>query len=234
MKLIVVTGSSRGLGKKIAQHYLAEGFVVAGCSRGDSSIVHEHYFHQSLDLASEKDVRSWVRQLRKGEYQIEGLICSAGMVRAALFLSITPDDVMDAFIQNNFVGVFHVMREVSKLMAANRYGRIIAITSTLVSLHEEGSSIYSATKAAVTEMTKILAKELASSGVTCNIVAPGLMDTGPSRELSKSGDWKQRMLEKQTIERVIELDEVCHACDFFISPKASSITGQTIHLGLVT
>jgi NAD(P)-dependent dehydrogenase (short-subunit alcohol dehydrogenase family) len=102
----------------------------------------------------------------------------------------------------------------------------------MVPLHQEGTACYSATKAGVQEMTKVLAKELAPQGITCNVIAPAMMDTEASQELAKDNDWKERMLRLQTIPRVIAMEEVCHVADFFVSPQSAAITGQVIYIGL--
>ena len=81
-------------------------------------------------------------------------------------------------------------------------------------------------------MIKILAKEVSSSNITCNVIAPGMMKTNASEELAKKLEWEKEMLQKQTIQRVILKEEVAHVSDFLISPRSSSITGQVIYLGL--
>ena len=233
LKVIVITGTSRGLGHALAEYYLARGWCVAGCSKGEGAISDSSYFHSVCNLTNEKEVVEWIRKVRLKYGHIDALICSAGLVRSALFLSITPGSVMESFLQTNIAGVFYAMREVSKLMVKKGYGRIITISSTMEALHEEGSAVYSATKSAVTEMTKVLAKELAPKGITCNVVAPGMMWTDSSKELAQSEDWKNNMLKKQTISRVIDKEEICHVTEFFISPLSSAITGQVIYLGVV-
>lgn len=232
-QVIVITGTSRGLGRSLAEHYLAKGYKVAGCSRGEGTICNPGYFHTTCDIGQEREVCSWIRKVRSQYGGIDALICSAGLVRSALFLSVTPGTVMESFLKTNIAGVFYVMREVSKLMVAKGYGRIIAISSTMAALHEEGTAVYSATKSAVTEMTKVLAKELAPRGITCNVVAPGMMWTDSSKDLAKSEEWKDYMLKKQVISRVLNNDEICHVTDFFISPLSGAVTGQVIYLGIV-
>ena len=231
--VIVITGTSRGLGRSLAEYYLEKGFTIAGCSRGETTIAHSQYHHTSCDVADEASVVSWIRMVRKQLGGIDVLICNAGLVRSALFLSVTPGSVMESFLQTNIAGVFYAMREVSKVMVGKGSGRIIAISSTMVALHEEGTAVYSATKSAITEMTRVLAKELAPRGITCNVVAPGMMWTDSSKELAKSLEWKDYMLKRQTITRVLKDEEICNVTDFFISPLSSAVTGQVIYLGVV-
>jgi len=233
MKTIVITGSSRGLGYSLALHYLALGYNVAGCSKGAATITHDCYQHTSCDLANEGEVKMWIRKVHKYFGSIDVLVCNAGLVYSALYLSLTPSSIMNAFLHNNIAAVFYVLREVSKLMVLKGRGRIITISSTLTALHEEGTAIYSATKSAVTEMTKVLAKELAPKDVTCNVVAPGMMVTDSSVALSKSLGWKKKMLEKQIFKRVLDHNEIANVTDFLISDLSKSITGQVIYLGIV-
>jgi 3-oxoacyl-[acyl-carrier protein] reductase len=229
----VITGTSRGLGKSLAEHFLNQEYQVSGCSRGESVLSHPQYSHSSLDISDEKQVRSWIREVKRNVGRIDVLICNAGLVQSALLLGMTPGDVMESFLKVNIGGVFYTLREVSKVMMTQGSGRIITISTTMVALHEEGTSVYSATKSAVTEMTKILAKELAPKGVTCNVIAPAMMWTDASKKLSHGVDWKQRMLKLQAIPRIIKMDEICHVADFFISPLSSAITGQVVFLGIV-
>lgn len=230
--IVVVTGTSRGLGRSLAEHFLKNNCRVVGCSRSPSSIVNDLYDHTILDLSNEKEVRSWIRSIRLKFQRIDVLICNAAMVQSALFLSLTPGDLMESFLKTNIGGVFYPLREVSKQMVSQASGRIIAISSTTTAVHQEGTAIYSATKAAVTEMIKILAKEVAPRGVTCNIIAPAMMRTESSHGLAESAEWELEMLKKQTIERIITQEEVCHVAEFLISPLSSGITGQVIYIGL--
>lgn len=233
VQVFVITGTSRGLGRSLAEYYLSRGFVIAGCSRGEATIKHPMYHHTTCNVAEEKAVVSWVRGVSKEFGRIDVLICNAGLVRSALFLSVTPGALMESFLQTNIAGVFYAMREVSKVMVRKGGGRIVAISSTMVALHEEGTAVYSATKSAITEMTRILAKELAPRGITCNVVAPGIMWTESSKELAKSLEWKDYMLKRQTIPRVLRDEEICNVTDFFISPLSTAVTGQVIYLGVV-
>ncbi len=230
--VVVITGTSRGLGRSLAEYFLSKNNTVAGCSRSSATITHELYDHTNLDLSNEKVVRSWIRNVRLKFGRVDVLICNAAMVQSALFLAVTPGDIMESFLKNNISSVFYPLREVSKQMISQGNGRIIAISSTTTAIHQEGTSIYSATKSAVTEMIKILAKEVSGRGITCNVIAPAMMGTESSRDLAQSDEWEQAMLKKQTIERVITMEEMCHVADFLISPLSSAITGQVIYIGL--
>jgi 3-oxoacyl-[acyl-carrier protein] reductase len=117
-------------------------------------------------------------------------------------------------------------------MIAAKFGRIVTISSLGVPLHLEGTSVYSATKSAVLEMTKILAKELAPVGITCNSVAPALIMTEAARAMGKV--WAERLLAKQTIKRTATIEELGRVISFFVAPESSCVTGQVINMGLVS
>jgi 3-oxoacyl-[acyl-carrier protein] reductase len=232
-QVCVISGTSRGLGRAFAVHFLDKGYAVAGCSRGDSTIDYASYRHTCLDVREEADIQKWAGDIRRSFGKVDVLICNAGLARSTLLLPMTPGDEFEDFLRTNFASVFYTLREFSKIMLSRESGRILTISSTMAALHQEGTASYSATKAAVTEMTKTLARELAPKNITCNVIAPAMMETDASEALAKVGDWRQQMLDKQTFPRVIDMNEVCHVADFFISPEAASITGQIVYIGLV-
>ena len=117
-------------------------------------------------------------------------------------------------------------------MIRQKYGRIITISSLSVPLLLEGTSAYTATKSAIVDMTKVLAKELAPTGITCNIINPGLIETEVTKNFSS--DWKKMLLKKQTLKSTFEIEELCYIINFFINSKSDCITGQVISMGLVT
>ena len=104
--IVVVTGTSRGLGRSLAEHFLKNNCRVVGCSRSPSSIVNDLYDHTILDLSNEKEVRSWIRSIRLKFHRIDVLICNAAMVQSALFLSLTPGDLMESFLKKNIAVLF--------------------------------------------------------------------------------------------------------------------------------
>lgn len=229
--VMVITGTSKGIGNGIAKYFLAKGYCVAGCSRGESTIAHENYVHTVVDVSSEDQVRRWVRSIKRSFKRIDVLVCNAGHAPANLLMSMTSGAVLTDLLQVNIAGSFYVCREVSRLMLLQRSGRIITISSMAVGLHEEGTSAYSASKSAIVEMTKIMAKELAPAGITCNVIAPSMLMTDTVEALGE--DVIERALNKLTIKRLVTLDEVCNIVNFFSGMQSGCITGQVIHMGLV-
>jgi len=229
--VMVITGTSSGIGRGMAEYFVGKGYRVVGCSRGNATLEKEGYYHTQLDVGDEGHVRNWVRAIKNDFKRIDVLVCNAGLVRSALLMTVTPKEVLEMFLRTHVAGTYYVCREVSKVMISNKCGRIITISSLGVPLHLEGTSAYSATKSAIVEMTKILAKELASMGITCNVLGPALIMTESAQAMGQ--EWKDRLLERQTIKRTMTIEEICNVISFFAAPESSCITGQVINMGLV-
>jgi len=232
LPVMVITGTSRGIGRAVMEYFVAKGYQVVGCSRSPVNFKIEGYHHNQVDVGDEKQVRAWVRRIRADFKRIDVLVCNAGSVQSALLMTVTPDDVLQTFLRTHVAGTYYVCREISKVMISQKQGRIITVSSLGVPLHLEGTSAYSATKSAIVEMTKILAKELATLGITCNVLAPGLFMTEAAQAMGQ--EWATRLLEKQTIKRLVTVEEICNVIAFFASSQSGCITGQVINMGLVS
>lgn len=229
--LMVITGASRGIGRGLAEYFVDSGYRVAGCSRGPSTFEHEQYAHAQLDVADESAVRSWVRSIRRDLGVIDVLVCNAGAARAARLLTMTDGTMLDEVIRSNVYGTYFVCREVARSMMGARAGRIVTISSMAVGLHEEGTSAYSSAKAAIVEMTKVLAKELAPHGITANVVAPSMYPSDAFDALGES--IQERARDRLTIKRTLTLAEIANVVAFFAAPESRAVTGQVVSLGLV-
>ena len=229
--VMVITGTSKGIGRGLAESFVKKGYRVAGCSRGPATLELEGYQHAQVDVGDEKQVSKWVRSIRKAYQRVDVLVCNAGLAPATYLLATTPGKVLEPLLRTNISGTYYVCREIAKVMMLQRSGRIITVSSMAVGLHLEGTSAYSASKSAVVEMTKILAKELAPLGITCNVVAPSMIMTEAVEALGE--DVINRALEKLTIKRKLTIEEICNVISFFAAPESSCITGQVIHMGLV-
>ena len=116
-------------------------------------------------------------------------------------------------------------------MLKRKFGRIVNISSIAVDLHMQGASAYAASKSAMVEFSKILARELGPAGITCNVVAVSLSETDMTASLSS--DVIERYEQRLDIKRWAAIDDVCNVISFFVSPASGYVTGQVIHLGLV-
>ncbi|MBS1618831.1 MAG: SDR family oxidoreductase [Bacteroidetes bacterium] len=232
-KTVVITGTSKGIGQMLAGHFLTQGMTVYGCSRGEATITHAAYHHEQVDLRDEMQVMRWVRSIRKSSEGIDILICNAADTSANMLTAHTSAAKLNEILSINFGGTYLVCREVSKLMLLKKYGRIITFSSMSVSLHEEGTSAYTASKAAVVEFTKVLAKELAAHHITCNVIAPSVYYTDTVQE-TLGQEILDHALSRLTIQRALTDADICHTVDYLASPLSAQVTGQVIHLGLVS
>ena len=230
-QVLIITGTSKGTGRGMAEYFLDKGYKVFGCSRGESSIKLENFNHTQVDVTDELQVQKWMRSMKKTNKKIDAVISNAGLVESALQMVVTSGKIVQEIIQNNFIGSYFVCREAAKIMVSQNYGRIVTISSTMTALHEPGTSAYSASKSAVVEMTKVLAKEVAPFSVTCNVVSPAMILN--ERSLAFGEEWTNRILDKQSIKRKVTIEEVCHVISFLIAPESSCITGEVIHMGIV-
>ena len=230
-RVMVITGTSRGIGRGLAEHFLAGGYEVAGCARGPSTIADPRYHHAVVDVGDESAVRKWVRELRSRYGRIDVLVCNAGTAKAASLVTMTESALLEEIVRSNLLGTFFVCREVAKAMMVAGTGRIVTISSMAVGLHEEGTAAYAAAKSAIVEMTKILAKELAPSGITANVVAPSMFASDAFEALGEAV--QQRARSKLTIPRMVTIEEIAGVIAFFAAPESAAITGQVVHMGLV-
>jgi 3-oxoacyl-[acyl-carrier protein] reductase len=144
---------------------------------------------------------------------------------------MTGGGLLDEIVRSNVYGTFFVCREVAKAMMVARTGRIVTVSSMAVGLHEEGTAAYSASKSAIVEITKILAKELAPLGITANVVAPSMFGSDAFEALGDAV--RARASARLTIPRTVSIAEIANVIAFFVAPDSSPITGQVIHMGLV-
>ncbi|NJO91916.1 MAG: SDR family oxidoreductase, partial [Chloroflexia bacterium] len=175
-KVMIITGSRKGIGKYMAEYYLEKGFRVIGCSRGESDLVHENYEYEQLDVADEKAVKKFVAGIAKKYGKIDYLINNAG-VASMNHSFLTPLSVVEKIFRTNVFGSFLFMREVGKIMSKKKFGRMVNLTTFAVPFKLEGEAAYAASKAAVTVMAESLAREYADYGITINTVAPPAVQT---------------------------------------------------------
>lgn len=225
---IVITGTRKGLGKAIAEYYLAQGHTVIGCSRQSSSVEHESYHHYELDVADEKLVVKMVRDIRKKIGRIDVLINNAGMAAMNHFLT-TPLASAEKVFSTNVMGTFLFSREVAKVMMKQKCGAIVNYSTVAVALDLEGEAIYAASKAAVESLTRVSAKELAPYGIRVNAVGPTPVPTDLIKAVPKNKI--EELINSQAIKRLGNVEDVINVIDFFISPQSNFITGQVIYLG---
>lgn len=228
MATVLVTGTSRGIGKALAERLLAEGWTVEGCSRGTATIVHARYTHRQLDVTEETAVSAYIAEVSARVGRIDALINNAGGAAMNAFL-LTPGSVAEALMRQNYLGTFLLSREVAKVMVRQRGGRIINLSTVAVPLALEGEAAYVASKAAVEALTKVMAAELAPHGIRVNAVGPGPVDTALTRTVPKAQLAVLR--ERMGLNRELAMSEVLDAIQAFLKPD-SVVTGQVTYVGL--
>ena len=227
-RIIIITGTRKGIGRYLAEQYLKEGDIVYGCSRRICDIEHPNYHHTRLDVSDEVDVVSFVRNVYKNHKHIDVLINNAGCASMNHFL-LTPYDTAKKVFNTNFFGTFLMCREVAKYMVKNKSGRIVNYSTVAVALNLHGELVYSASKAAIEQLTRVLADEIGESGITVNAVGPTPIDTDLIKNVPENK--LQDLLSHQCIKRFGQFEDVKNVIDFFLKPESNFITAQTVYLG---
>lgn len=227
-KNILITGTSGGIGKALAKHYLAMGNKVIGCSRKKSSLSELNYTHRLLDISNEKDVIKFFSFIRKEYSQLDVLINNAGIASMNHSL-LTPIKTVEKILKTNIMGTFLFSREAAKIMKKNQTGRIINFSSIATPLKLEGESVYASSKAAINSLTETLSKEFAPFGITVNCIGPTPIKTNLIKSIPKVKI--DDLIKRQAIKRFGEFSDISNVTDFFIRPESEFITGQVIYLG---
>jgi 3-oxoacyl-[acyl-carrier protein] reductase len=230
-RVFLITGTSRGIGLGLAEHYLARGDLVCGCSRAPATIRHAGYTHFELDVSDESAVVAMVRAVMKLHGRIDGLLNNAGIASMNHAL-LSPGATAQAIFATNFHGTFLFCREVAKTMVRRKAGRIVNFATVATPLRLEGESLYAASKAAVESFTEVLARELGPTGVTINAIGPTPVPTDLIKSVPKAK--MDALLARQAIRRFGSLDDVINVVDFFLDPRSDFVTGQVVYLGGVT
>ncbi len=229
--ITLVTGTRKGLGRVIAEHYLAEGHFVIGCSRGACDLESSRYHHFEADVADESAVKPIFSYIRKVHGRLDNLVNNAGIASMNHAL-LTPMETLDNIFSTNVKGTFLFCREAARLMQKNHYGRIVNMTTVATPLRLEGEAIYAASKAAVLNLTEVLAREFADLGITVNSVGPTPVKTDLIRSVPK--EKLDALLARQAIHRFGEPSDVINVIDFFLKRESSFVTAQNIYLGGVS
>ena len=166
----LITGTRKGIGRYLAEHYVAQGHCVIGCSRGPQDFSHADYRHFQLDVADEDAVLAMFADIRRRHGRLNVLINNAGIASMNHSL-LTPMKAVRSVLDTNVSGTFLFCREAAKLMQKGG-GRIVNFVTVAVPLNLEGEAIYAASKAAVASLTRVLARELAGSNITVNAIGP--------------------------------------------------------------
>ncbi|MBW2489397.1 MAG: 3-oxoacyl-[acyl-carrier-protein] reductase [Deltaproteobacteria bacterium] len=232
-KVVMVTGGAAGIGKVTAENFARQGAKVAICDvnteAGEATTKElgpEASFTQ-VDVADSASVSDWVETAMDRYGQIDVLVNNAGITRDGLIMRMKEED-WDAVINVNLKSAFNCIKAVSKIMVRQKSGRIINLASVVGVMGNPGQANYVASKAGMIGLTKTVAKELGSRGITVNAVAPGFIETDMTAVLSEKA--REAMLSIIPLQRAGTPQDVAEAIMFLSSDSAAYITGQVLHV----
>ena len=235
-QVAIVTGASRGIGRAIALELAKQGATVIGTATSESGAAGIGEALQQaggkgrgavLNVNDAAAADAFIDGIVKEFGALNVLVNNAGITQDQLAMRMKDED-WDAVIDTNLKSVFRLSRAVLRPMMKARGGRIINITSVVGSAGNPGQVNYAAAKAGVAGMTRALAREIGSRGITVNCVAPGFIDTDMTKTLPEE---QQAALKTQIpLGRLGSPEDIAHAVAFLASPQAGYITGTTLHV----
>jgi 3-oxoacyl-[acyl-carrier protein] reductase len=229
LPVMIITGSRTGLGRRLGEHYALHGYRVIGCSRGLFEGNFENYEHVQADVTDERSVADLFSHVRRSYDRLDVLINNAGAASANYAL-LTSLDSARGVLETNVLGTFLCCRAAVRLMMRRSKGRIINFSTIHVPLATPGTSIYSASKSAVEQFTRVLAKEVAAHGVTVNCLGLSFVrDTGMLDMLSEELVAKVSSLLASPA--MLETADVVRCIDALILQAGTSLTGETVYSG---
>jgi 3-oxoacyl-[acyl-carrier protein] reductase len=233
-QVALVTGASRGIGRAIAAELGRLGVKVVGTATSDagaqavSQALAAHGGRGAvLDVNDAAAGEALVEAIVKEHGALHVLINNAGITRDTLAMRMKDED-WDAVLDTNLKSVFRMSRAVMRTMMKQRYGRIVNITSVVGASGNPGQANYAAAKAGVAGMTRSLARELGSRGITVNCIAPGFIATDMTETLAEAQ--KAALLAQIPLGRLGSPEEIAAAVAFLASPQAGYITGCELHV----
>lgn len=232
-KVVLVTGASRGIGKAVAEQLVSQGATVVGTATSESGAANisdylgDNGKGYALNVTDSDSVSETLAAIKADFGDVDVLVNNAGITRDNLLMRMK-DAEWDDIIQTNLTSIFRLSKAVMRPMMKKRHGRIINIGSVVGTMGNAGQANYAAAKAGVIGFSKSLAREVASRGITVNVIAPGFIDTDMTKAL---GDDQRKAISDQVpADRLGDPKEIAATVAFLASNEAGYITGETIHV----
>ena len=235
-KKVLVTGSSRGIGRSILKFFSSKEFIPIGTATSKNGVENilksfeendiSGYAYE-LNLNDGNSIDSFFEKIKTDNLNPEILVNNAGIAKDNLMLRMSEEDWMEV-INVHLTGQFKLMKNFLRGMLKNKWGRIINISSAAAALGNKGQSNYVAAKAGIEAMSKTLAREVGSKNITVNCVAPGFIETDMLKDLDN--DYLKNIANEIPLQRLGKTDEIASLVKFLASEEANYITGQTVHI----
>ena len=232
-KIALVTGATRGIGRAVAEELVSKGAFVIGTATSEkgaesiSAYLGEKGKGLVLNVADQASIDAVLEQIKQEFGDIDILVNNAGITRDNLLMRMKDEEWFD-ILQTNLSSVYHLSKAMLRTMMKRRFGRIINIGSVVGSMGNAGQTNYCAAKAGLIGFSKALAKEVASRGITVNVVAPGFIATDMTDVLSE--ELKNNLLTQIPAGRLGEPKDIAKAVAFLASEDAAYINGTTLHV----
>ncbi|MGK2960001.1 MAG: 3-oxoacyl-ACP reductase FabG [Candidatus Malihini olakiniferum] len=232
-KIALVTGASRGIGRAIGETLVVRGATVVGTATSEkgaqaiSKYLSANGKGYMLNVVDQASINAVLTAIRADFGEIDILINNAGITRDNLLMRMK-DDEWEDIIDTNLTSVFRLSKAVLRAMMKKRFGRIVTIGSVVGTMGNGGQANYAAAKAGLIGFSKSLAREVASRGITVNVVAPGFIETDMTQILTE--EQRAGTLSYVPANRLGDAKEVASAVAFLASDEAGYITGETLHV----
>ncbi len=228
-KVALVTGASRGIGRAIAQELAAKGLTVIGTATSQAGVdaINEFAIGMQLDVTKQESIDALLNAITERVGAPLILINNAGITADNLFMRMK-DEEWNSVLDANLTSIFRMMRTCIRPMLKARWGRIVNISSVVAFTGNAGQANYAAAKSGMIGLSKSIAQEVASRGITVNVVAPGFIETDMTKNLPT--EQQEKLLSQIPMSRMGQAMDIALAVQFLISEGASYITGETIHV----
>ncbi len=235
-QVALVTGASRGIGRKVAEELASQGAYVVLASRSQAEVeaaaqeIREkggEALAVQMDVGQIDQVRGALSSIKDKVEKVDILINNAGIARDNLLLRMK-DEEWDQVLRTNLDGLFYVTREVVTGMVRQRYGRVINITSVVAQMGNPGQVNYVSSKAGIIGFTKALAREVASRNITVNAIAPGFIETDMTTEMGQK--MKDELRGSIPLKRLGSVEDVAYGVLFLAAKEAGYVTGHVLNI----